>query len=152
MAEYDQLAAEAEAVGSEIFWLGGVNQAEVQRLEKLISLNLPTSFKRFLLEYGGGDVVGAEVSGIEDGDASIESGGTVLGDTNQCRKLFGLPSDLVVIYFHDNEVCWCLDTARLRDGECPVVSGSMPFPVEIDRSTNVTIGGSIPLLCSSTQT
>lgn len=32
------------------------------------------------------------------------------------------------------------------------LKGSMPFPVEIDRSTNMTIGGSIPLLCSSTQT
>lgn len=29
MAEYDQLAAEAEAAGSEIFWLGGVGQREV---------------------------------------------------------------------------------------------------------------------------
>ena len=35
MAEYDQLAAEAEAAGSEIFWLGGVDQSEVLRLEEL---------------------------------------------------------------------------------------------------------------------
>ena len=132
MAEYDQLAAEAEAAGSEIFWLGGVDQSEVLRLEELLCLRLPASFKRFLGDYGGGGVVGAEVSGIEDGDASNESGGTVLGDTYRCRELFGLPSELAVIYFHDGEVCWCLDTAVSKDNECPVVSYDI-FRKKVDR-------------------
>lgn len=66
--------------------------------------------------------VGAEISGIESGDAGIESGGTVLGDTRECRARYQLPEGLVVIYFHDDEVCWCLDARENEGGEWPVVS------------------------------
>lgn len=74
------------------------------------------------MEYGGGGPISAEVSGIEDGDAAIEAGGTVYGDTLTCRTRYALPSELIVIYFHDDEVCWCLDTSESRDGECPVIA------------------------------
>ena len=66
MAEYDELAVAAEKAGYEIFWLGPVAANEVKRLEELLEVALPRSFKKFLEDYGGGGVVSAEVSGIEE--------------------------------------------------------------------------------------
>lgn len=133
MKTYDRYEELLEAAGQEVFWLGAASEIQVQHLEASLSMTLPPSFRRFLSEYGGGGVIGAEVSGIEDDDASLTAGGTVLGDTNVCRKQYGLPLHLVVIYFHDNEVCWCLDLDRVSaNGECPVVSYNL-FLRKVDR-------------------
>ena len=132
MAEYDELAAAIEAAGSEFFWHGAASRDQIDRVESLLGASLPGSFRRFLESYGGGGVVGAEVSGIEDNDAALASGGTVVGDTTVCRDRYQLPLHLVVIYFHDDEVCWCLDTSRSAGGECPVVSYNI-FTRRVDR-------------------
>jgi len=122
MAEYDELASGVESAGNEIFWIGPASIEQVQRLENLLGTKLPVSFRRFLEDYGGGGVVSAEISGIQNDDASDVSGGTVLGDTATCRERFDLPSHLVVIYFQDDEVCWCLDVSESGVQESPVVS------------------------------
>ncbi len=132
MLEYDELARAAENAGNEVFWFGATSTDQIDRLEALLGARLPGSFRRFLAEYGGGGIVSAEVSGIEENDAENDSGGTVLGDTVVCRSDYGLPHDLVVMYFHDNEVCWCLDTSRFIDDECPVVSYSL-FTKKVER-------------------
>ena len=132
MAEYDLLACAAEEAGNELFWLGVTAPNQIERVEALLHVALPASFKRFLKDYGGGGVVSAEVSGIEDNDAENDSGGTVVGDTKECRARYGLPDHLVVIYFHDEEVCWCLDTSTFANNECPVVSYNV-FTRKVDR-------------------
>jgi len=132
MAEYDDLAAAAESSGNEVFWYGGASEHEVSRLEQLLNAVLPDSYKRFLSEYGGGGIVAADISGIEGDDATLMNGGTALADTLECRARFNLPVGLVVIYFHDDEVCWCLDLTETVDGECPVVSFDV-FRGRIDR-------------------
>jgi hypothetical protein len=133
MKTYDRYEQMLKVSGSEVFWLGAASEIEIRRLESSLPARLPSSFHQFLKEYGGGGVVGAEISGIEDNDASLTNGGTVLGDTNLCRERYGLPSHLVVIYFHDDEVCWCLDTSRTGgDGECPIVSYNL-FTKRIER-------------------
>lgn len=131
MAEYDELAAAAEAAGYEIFWFGAVSKNKISHVEGLLGVSLSISFRRFLEFYGGGGVVSAEVSGIE-GDGESISGGTVVGDTIECRDRYQLPSHLVVIYFHDEEVCWCLDTSKIFGGESPVVSYNL-FTKKVDR-------------------
>ncbi|WP_315133461.1 SMI1/KNR4 family protein [Achromobacter marplatensis] len=132
MAEYDLLAQAVEDAGNEVFWFGGVNQAQIERLKSILQTTLPHSFERFLEHYGGGGVVGAEISGIENNNAEMESGGTVLGDTRECQNRYALPNGLVVIYFHDDEVCWCLDTLKTTASECPVVSYDV-FRRKVDR-------------------
>ncbi len=102
--------------------MGPVDADELTKLEVLLGQTLPEAFKRFVREYGGGGIVGAEISGIEGNDAEIIAGGTVFGDTLECRKDFGLPEHLAVIYFHGGEICWCLDTSSISEGDCPVVS------------------------------
>lgn len=132
MAEYDDLAEAITTAGSEIFWLGPATEDQIGRVETLLGIVLPRSFRRFMEGYGGGGVIGAEISGIEDNNAELESGGTVVGDTKECRERYDLPAHLIVIYFHDDEVCWCLDTSEIVGGECPVVSYNI-FKREVDR-------------------
>jgi antitoxin YobK len=141
MAEYDLLASAAERAGNEVYWLGAASPDQIGTLERTLGVVLPDSFKRFLAAYGGGGIVSAEVSGIEANDASIDSGGTVLGDTEKCRGRYALPNYLVAIYLHDDEVCWCLDTSKLVNNECPVVSYNV-FTKQVDRG----IAGSFDLL------
>jgi len=47
------------------------------------------------------------------------------GDTLTCRDDYELPENLVVIFFKDDEICWCLDTSENIEGEYPVVSYSL---------------------------
>ncbi|WP_454674025.1 SMI1/KNR4 family protein [Achromobacter pestifer] len=132
MTEYEMLAREAERAGQEIFWYGATDSNQIERVEALLHVTLPISYKKFLENYGGGGVVSAEVCGVEDNDASIESGGTVVGDTKECRERFALPDNLVVIYFHGDEVCWCLDLTNSNEEDSPVVSYNI-FTGKIDR-------------------
>lgn len=132
MKYLDSLANAIENAGHEVFWQGGASPDQVSKLEELLQVRLPPSFKKFLEEYGGGGVVNAEISGIEDNDAENDAGGTVWGDTLVCRREYLLPPELVVIYFHDNEVCWCLNTKAELGGDCSVVSFNV-FKKAIDR-------------------
>lgn len=132
MAEYDELARTAESAGHEIYWYGATSKEEVDRLESLLGVGLPVSFKKFLQSHGGGGIVSAEISGIESNDASLRNGGTVLGDTLDCRNRYGIPDDMIVIYYHDDEVCWCLDLSQSKGDEAPVVSYNV-FDRAVDR-------------------
>lgn len=133
MSDSDDLARAVEHAGYEVFWQGAASPSEVRRLQSMLGAALPQSFRRFLEEYGGGGGVSAEISGIENNDAANASGGTVLGATFACRERYGLPGNLVVIYFHVDEVCWCLDTAHYYGDECPVVSYNI-FSRKLDRT------------------
>jgi hypothetical protein len=121
MASLHELARNLQEK-KKVFWQGTASDDAVAKLEQLLDLRLPRSFRQFLREYGGGGVIGQEFSGIEDGDAAIDHKGTVYGDTLLCRREFGLPSQYAVIYFTDDDAVWCLDTSSLRCEECPVVS------------------------------
>lgn len=103
-------------------WQGGITGEVLSHLEKLLQVRLPNSFRLFLLDYGGGGVIGQEISGVEDCNAIIDTRGTVYGDTLMCRDELELPVHLVVIYLGDDYVVLCLDTSAYVGDECSVVS------------------------------
>lgn len=126
MNTYITLINKIEASGQELFWHGPASESEIRNLESLLAATLPNSFKEFLENYGGGGVIDSEISGIEDNDASADFGGTVYGDTLTVREDYDLPDHLVVIYFKEDETCWCIDTSTVTvSGESPVVSYSL---------------------------
>lgn len=94
----------------EVFWLGQVDTEQIDSLEKNLGIKLPSDFREFLLLVGGGGGIGEEISGIVDNNALEESGGAVYYDTIYCRNEFSLPENYAVIYFKDEEVCWCIDS------------------------------------------
>lgn len=122
MAQLDALVQKLKNTGREVYWHGKASPESIDRLEGLLTARLPESFRHFLAEYGGGGLIGEEISGIEDNDASLDCRGTVWGDTCQCRTQFALPSHLVVIYYDGDDVVWCLDASVPEGSECPVVS------------------------------
>ncbi|HDI3035135.1 TPA: SMI1/KNR4 family protein [Cronobacter turicensis] len=101
----------------EVVWLGPTDEIQVKKLENALNLSLPEDFKFFLTETGGGGVVEQEISGIEDNNALGECGGTVYYDTTYCRDEYKLPEELAVIYFKDDEICWCLDCSAENFGK-----------------------------------
>lgn len=101
----------------EVVWLGPTDEQQVKKLENALNLSLPDGFKFFLTETGGGGVVEQEISGIEDNNALGECGGTVYYDTTCCTDEFNLPEELAVIYFKDDEICWCLDCSAENFGK-----------------------------------
>ncbi|MDO2453616.1 SMI1/KNR4 family protein [Enterobacter asburiae] len=94
----------------EVFWLGQVDTEQIDSLENNLGIKLPSDFREFLLLVGGGGGIGEEISGIVDNNALEESGGAVYYDTIYCRNEFSLPENYAVIYFKDDEVCWCIDS------------------------------------------
>ena len=90
MSEINSLIHELEASGRNVFWQGKVSSSSIERLEELLHARLPSS-------YGGGGVVGEEISGIEDDDPFLEYRGNVYGDTIQIRTDHELPVHLIVI-------------------------------------------------------
>ncbi|SBS34727.1 SMI1 / KNR4 family protein [Marinomonas spartinae] len=133
MNDYTNLIATIEKTGSEIYWLGSATDDQIKILEDLLEFNLPASFKEFLKLYGGGGVVEAEISGIENNDALNDSGGTVYGDTLTVREDYQLPEKLAVIFFRDDEVCWCIDASNSKtQDEFPIVSYNL-FSRKVDR-------------------
>ena len=101
----------------EVYWLGACDESQINILENKLNLSLPNELKEFILLVGGGGVVGEEISGIVDNDALAESRGAIYYDTCQCRKEYSLPSDMAVIYFKDDDVCWCVDCRKNTYGQ-----------------------------------
>ena len=132
MSEIEEIVKPLSECGEDLFWQGRASEASVQKLEELLGIKLPPSLKLFLLEFGGGGIVGEEISGIEANNPSLMHRGTILGDSERCRKEYQLPSTLVVVYFTEDGVCWCLDSSKQDErGESPVVSYSI-FTHKID--------------------
>ncbi|WP_372894891.1 SMI1/KNR4 family protein [Stieleria sp.] len=122
MADFATLVRQLENTGKDLFWQGRASDDSIKKLQALLATPLPDSFRDFIATYGGGGVVEEEISGIEDNDASLDYRGTVYGDTLRCREDYALPDNLVVIYFTEEGVVWCLDVSQFTENECPVVS------------------------------
>jgi hypothetical protein len=123
MNEIESLVQQLEKNGNNVFWQGGASDSSVDELQSLLGVRIPTSFRRFLCAFGGGGVVGEEISGIENDNPRLEHRGTVLGDTLICRQTYGLPARLIVIYLGgDGDFAWCLDAEQVSGVECSVVS------------------------------
>ena len=137
MDTYRSLIERLDSSSAETFWFGPAPREEIQRLEELLGHPLPPSFRLFLQECGGGGEVETGVSGIYQ-SAAKDDKGTVWGDTRRCRERFDLPNTLVVIYFSEDEICWCLDCRRPeKNGESPVVSYNV-FSRAVDRKLSPT--------------
>ncbi|MDN3380439.1 MULTISPECIES: SMI1/KNR4 family protein [unclassified Pseudoalteromonas] len=130
MNKYSELIKQLDLSEHETFWQGSADLKEIALLEQLISIKLPPSLVGFLKECGGGGTIDAEVSGIEDNNATLKRGGTILGDTLDCRETFELPPHLIVIFYKENEICWCLDS-NTQEKEYPMVNYNL-FKKQVD--------------------
>ncbi|MFC7393062.1 SMI1/KNR4 family protein [Scopulibacillus cellulosilyticus] len=101
------------------FFTGRVDENVVKSLENELQVNLPNSYKWFLLNYGSGGLYGVDILGVEKLIENLNEA-WVIETTKEYREL-GLDKELIVIEDIDI-VLYCLDTSQLQNGECPVVS------------------------------
>jgi len=102
-----------------VYFCGGTTMENIQKFSAELGVELPTSYKNFLLEFGAGGVGVYNVKGIEKNDFS-----SMVNWTKKYRELINLPESYVVFSYRSAdgfEFITCLDTARMNNGECPVV-------------------------------
>jgi len=129
MATLDELIEKVKHAGHTVEFYGPQNEAKINVLASALGAELPPSFREFLRTYGGGGIVGEWISGIYRGQPLLKNEGSVLGDTLRWRERSHLPTELVVVYTQDDEICWCLDTtSKSKNGENPVVSFDFSTP------------------------
>ncbi|MCY8107005.1 SMI1/KNR4 family protein [Bacillus mojavensis] len=92
----------------------GASHENIDRIEETLRCNLPNSYKWFLEKYGAGGLFGVLVLGYNFDHASV------VNRTKEYREHYGLTDGLVVIEDVDY-FAYCLDTNKMKDGECLVV-------------------------------
>jgi len=118
--EIARLIDRFRAGGLPVAVAGPAPEAAIRELEAVFGRAMPPSYRAFLARFGGLAVGDARVCGITDGRIDGEPG-RAWHDTEQARRRWALPADVLVI---ESGACdpACLDFARRRpDGECPVV-------------------------------
>ncbi len=97
------------AKGEDIEWYGPASEGDIKVVEARLNLTIPDQFRAFLMTYGGGGLGQSPISGIIPGAPLTAYTGTILFDTEYCRKRYDLPDDFIVINAEFDEVYWCLD-------------------------------------------
>ncbi|AWK46373.1 SMI1/KNR4 family protein [Bacillus velezensis] len=92
----------------------GASHENITRIEEILQCELPISYKWFLEKYGAGGLFGVLVLGHNFDHASVAD------KTKEYKQHYGLADGLVVIEDVDF-FAYCLDTNKMKDGECPVV-------------------------------
>ncbi|KXZ18964.1 hypothetical protein AXI59_15630 [Bacillus nakamurai] len=93
---------------------GHASHENIVDIEEILQCDLPNSYKWFLEKYGAGGLFGVLVLGYNFDHASV------VNRTKEYREHYGLTDGLVVIEDVDY-FAYCLDTNKMKDGECPVV-------------------------------
>ncbi|TAI30103.1 SMI1/KNR4 family protein [Bacillus velezensis] len=92
----------------------GASHENITRIEEILQCELPISYKWFLEKYGAGGLFGVLVLGYNFDHASVAD------KTKEYKQHYGLADGFVVIEDVDF-FAYCLDTNKMKDGECPVV-------------------------------
>lgn len=97
---------------------GSQAAANIDRLEVLLGVKMPPSYREFLQRYGGGyGFIGL----YENQPESVELG-CLYGDTQRLRQQYQLPARFLPIQTSQLGGIFCLDTSSPdADGEYPVV-------------------------------
>ncbi len=103
------------SAGNGAFFVGKSDSQKVLEIENQLMLLIPESYQWFLKEFGHGGIFGVEILG--NGLAETPS---CVKPTKNWRK-FGLPNHLLCVEDSGTDYIYCLDTSRMRNGECPVV-------------------------------
>ncbi|KEO80819.1 SMI1/KNR4 family protein [Tumebacillus flagellatus] len=104
------------------FFTGGVGEEDIQDIEAQLNVEVPESYKWFLMNYGFGGINGVLINGV-----ALDKSLQVVKATKSLRE-YGLPESLVVVENMD-EYVYCFDTARMDGGECPIVDWDQKFGI-----------------------
>lgn len=112
--KYSALQEFIKQFGENDDFTGGVSDEKVRETEQKLQVLLPESYKWFLKNYGSGGSFGIGIIGYDF------VGPSVVTATKSHQKYYGLIDGIVVIEKID-EFAYCLDTNKMKNGECPVI-------------------------------
>jgi hypothetical protein len=115
LVKYSALQEFIKQYGEDADFTGGVSEDKVKETENKLQVPLPESYKWFLKNYGSGGKFGIDIIGYDF------VGPSVVTATKDHQKYYGLIDGLVVIEDID-EFAYCLDTNKMKNGECPVIT------------------------------
>lgn len=92
----------------------------VKKAEKFLGLKFPQEYRAFLLEFGCGDVNGAEIFGIINDKFKTNGVPDAIALTARERKERSMEKTVILIADSD-EYYYALDLAREHDGTAPVI-------------------------------
>ncbi|MGE7647826.1 SMI1/KNR4 family protein [Peribacillus frigoritolerans] len=111
---YSELQVFIKEYGQGDDFTGGVSEDQVKETENKLQVTLPESYKWFLRNYGSGGIFGVDIIGYD------LVGPSVVDATKDYQKYYKLIDGIVVIESVD-EFAYCLDTNKMKNGECPVI-------------------------------
>ena len=97
-------------------------EALIALAERRLGLGFPASYRRFLGEYGCGDIEGLEIYGLINENFEFAGVPDAIGVTLKARRNWGLAQTLVIISRPGDGSSHALDTSQTLAGECPVVA------------------------------
>ena len=102
---------------------GPIPEATITRAERLLGVEFPPTYRRFLRELGAGDLWGQEIYGIVDPTLDQDTGvPSAIWLTQEMRR-DGLPRHLLPVYDLGEGTTFGLDLSRAGEhGEAPVVA------------------------------
>ncbi|MGE7184061.1 SMI1/KNR4 family protein [Peribacillus sp. NPDC006672] len=112
--KYSELQEFIKENRRDAYFTGGVSDEKIKETEIKLHVPLPDSYKWFLRNYGYGGVFGVEIIGYG------LAGPAVVDATKDYQKYYQLSDGIVVIESVD-EFAYCLDTNKMKNGECPVI-------------------------------
>jgi len=120
-ASYDKALERVARVGLEMDPRRPVTEEDVSKCEEFLGHALPSSYRRFLLEYGFGGVEDVEILGLISGDLQKASYVNAVAETVLLRDAFNLPTNLLAIANLDGDAVVCLQLSQTPKVECPIV-------------------------------
>ena len=120
MTSYAELASQLVAADDAWDVVGPQPPSRVDDVESKLSIRLPDSYRRYLVEVGGIEYPNHCYEGLGDDYLHPEYGFGRF--TRILREDNDLPDGLFVIeHDHDADELVCIDLNQMHDGECPLV-------------------------------
>ncbi len=122
MAELDieALLQRVRQNGHDVWVAGPQSEEDIARVEALLQVRLPPSYRHFLLRYGAMSIYDSNIAGIVNGQPLYLNISSIYYATTDFRQEQGLPDYLIVVE-PDDEAPYCFDTRYPgADGEFPL--------------------------------
>lgn len=116
--KFKAILKELEQLGEEIYFYGVNSIANINIVEQKLGFTIDENYKKFILEYGGGGIVGIiSINGILPADKFSMNIFTLYGATLYAREKFNLPPEYAVITSDFPEKCWIIETNNTHENE-----------------------------------
>jgi hypothetical protein len=103
-------------------FVGPRSEALLEKAEKALGVSFPPTYRRFVKEFGYGDMAGAEFCGLVDDNFERSSVPNGIWLTLYERKSVSLPNSLILVAETGDGGYYAIDTTmRDAQGESPIV-------------------------------